>query len=185
MAAEKGRSRVARFVPPVTISNPDLLARGSDDNFREAIYLFVKVLGRFIVCREAFGREIGLTGSQFAVLVGVAYCQGETGVTMKELSHHVHLASTHVTTEVGRLNRRKLVLKRSGRDDRRNILVSLTAEGQRTVRSVAPLVRRINDLLFSGISAAELLATQAVFTKLSVNSEIVIAELKRIERDRT
>ena len=181
----RSRSRAAAFVPPVTISNRQLLLDGSDNNFRQVIYLFVKVLGRLMTCRDAFGRRIDLTGSQFAVLMGVAYSQGRWGVTLKELSRHVHLASTHVTTEVGRLTTLGLLDKRSGEDDRRNVLVSLTADGVEAVKQVTPLVRKINDLLFSEISATELLAAQATFARISTNSEAALAEIKRFEQEGT
>jgi len=181
----RSRSRPAAFVPPVTISNRQLLLDGSDNNFRQVIYLFVKVLGRLMTCRDASGRRIDLTGSQFAVLMGVAYSQGSWGVTLKELSRHVHLASTHVTTEVGRLTTLGLLDKRSGEDDRRNVLVSLTADGVEAVKQVTPLVRKINDLLFSEISATELLAAQATFARISTNSEAALAEIKRFEQEGT
>jgi MarR family transcriptional regulator, organic hydroperoxide resistance regulator len=178
-SATKGRNASpALFLPPLTISSPELLIGGSDDEFRHVVYLFVKVLGRFIACREAFGHAINLTGSQFIVLIGVAYRQGENGVTVKELSRYVQLAPTHVTTEVGRLSRRGLVKKAAGTDDRRSVLVKLTPQGEATVVRVAPFVRRINDILFGGVTAAEFAAAHATFAKLARNSEYALAELK-------
>lgn len=177
-ATKRRSASAAGFLLPVTISSPELLIGGSDDEFRHVIYLFVKVLGRLITCREAFGRAINLTGSQFIVLVGVAYRQGDDGVTVKELSRYVQLAPTHVTTEVGRLSRRGLVKKAAGTDDRRSVLVRLTPQGEAIVTRVAPFVRRINDILFGGVTAAEFAAAHATFAKLSRNSEYVLAELK-------
>lgn len=175
----KGTRQSGGFSPPITISSPELLIDGSDDEFRQVVYLFVKVLGRLMTCREAFGSKINLTGSQFAVLVGVAYRQGEIGVTVKELARYVHLAPTHVTTEVGRLHRRGLLEKKAATEDRRSVLVSLTPRGETTVATVAPFVRRINDILFGGVTAAEFAAAHAAFAKLSRNSEYVLAELKQ------
>jgi MarR family transcriptional regulator, organic hydroperoxide resistance regulator len=178
-ARKRVAARPGGFSPPSMISSPELLIGGSDDEFRQVVYLFVKVLGRFMACREAFGTAINLTGSQFAVLVGVAYRQGESGVTVKELARYVHLAPTHVTTEVGRLHRRGLLEKKAGTEDRRSVLVSLTAQGETTVAAVAPFVRRINDILFGGVTATEFAAAHATFAKLSRNSEYVLAELKQ------
>jgi MarR family transcriptional regulator, organic hydroperoxide resistance regulator len=178
---KKAVSRAAEFSPPSMISSPELLMGGSDDEFREVVYLFVKVLGRLMTCREAFGRAINLTGSQFAVLIGVAYRQGESGTTVKELSRYVHLAPTHVTTEVGRLHRRGLLRKKVDTEDRRSVLVSLTTQGEATVAAVAPFVRRINDILFGGVTAPEFLAAHATFAKLARNSEYVLTELKQME----
>src|SRR5262245_27224860 len=88
--------RQGKFKPPLTVSHMRLLEQGSDFAFRDTIYLMVLALGRLLGCRDAFGRGVGLTGSQFAVLLGVAYQQGDKGVTIRDLSDHVHLASTHV-----------------------------------------------------------------------------------------
>ncbi|WP_187968467.1 MarR family winged helix-turn-helix transcriptional regulator [Aquibium microcysteis] len=182
-SARQPRTLDRSFTPPLTVSHADLLVNGSDDRFRQMIYLFVEVLGRMNMCREAFGRSIGLTGSQFAVLVGVAYRQGEQGVTIKKLAQYIHLAPTHVTTEVGRLIRKGLLSKCADSDDRRSVLVSLTAEGQDTVNTVSVFVRRVNDILFQGIVAADIDNAESMFNRLSRNSEFAIAELKVAERD--
>src|SRR6516164_6089342 len=120
------RARRGAFAPPATTSHAALLVAGSDVAFRETLYLMVLAFGRLIACREAFGRALGLTGSQFAVLFGVAYVQGRDGVSIRRLAEHVQLASTHVTTEVGRLARKGLLAKTANRRDRRGVLVKLT-----------------------------------------------------------
>lgn len=181
--AKQPRHAKRLFSPPLTVSHASLLVDGSDDRFRQLIYLFVEVLGRMNMCREAFGRSIGLTGSQFAVLVGVAYRQGEQGVTVKRLAQYIHLAPTHVTTEVGRLIRKGLLSKCAADDDRRSVLVSLTREGEETVTSVSEFVRRVNDILFDGVSARDVDNAESLFNRLSRNSEFAIAELKVAERE--
>lgn len=171
-----------QFLPPLTVSHPALLIDGTDDTLRHVIYLFVEVLSRLTVCREAFGRAIGLTGSQFAVLFGVAYRQGADGVSIKRLAQYVHLAPTHVTTEVGRLIRMGLINKQAAKDDKRSVLVSLTPRGQETVNSVAPFVTRVNDVLFEGMTAKELSIAEKLFSRLSHNSEFALAEVKVTQR---
>ncbi|MER2537380.1 MAG: winged helix DNA-binding protein [Rhizobiaceae bacterium] len=178
--AEANRSP---YVPPLTVSHDALLVDGSDDRFRQLIYLFVEVLGRMNMCREAFGRSIGLTGSQFAVLVGVAHRQQTQGVTIKKLAQYIHLAPTHVTTEVGRLIRKGLLSKSASDDDRRSVLVRLTREGEDMVSSVNIFVRRVNDILFDGLTSADIDHAEGMFNRLSRNSEFAIAELKVAERE--
>src|SRR5258708_39735313 len=100
------RSRTsAGFVPPLTVSHGELLTSGSDVAFRQTLYLMVLGFGRLMSCREAFGRALALTGSQFAVLSGAAYAQGRDGVSNRSLADHIQLPPTHVTTAVGRLLR--------------------------------------------------------------------------------
>src|SRR5215471_2142482 len=131
------------FSPPRTVSHGALLQAGSDVAFRETLYLMVLTFGRLITCREAFGRALGLTGSQFAVLIGAAYAQGRDGVSIRALADHVQLASTHVTTEVGRLIRKGLLAKAVNPRDRRGVLVTLSQRGEAAVDEVAPFLRRV------------------------------------------
>ncbi|HEV2508425.1 MarR family winged helix-turn-helix transcriptional regulator [Bosea sp. (in: a-proteobacteria)] len=167
------------FTPPLTISRAEFLGQGSDRAFREAIYTTVLALESLLKCREIFGRVLGLTGSQFAVLMGAAYRQGEHGVSIRELAEHVRLAAPHVTTEVGRLIHRGLLTKRQDEVDRRSVLVSLSPDGKDAVRSIAPIVRRVNDLLFEGISAAELAIVEKLLRRLTLNADLIFAQVRR------
>ena len=110
-----------RYRPPVTISREDFLIEGSDADFRRSIYAMIQSVGRLLACRDAFGRELDLTPSQFAVLMGVAHCQQREGVIIKDLADHVGLAATHVTTEVGRLERAGYLIKKPSPADRRSV----------------------------------------------------------------
>lgn len=182
--SEKKADPKTGFVPPLTISHRRILSKGRDDEFRQTIYLIVQVLGRLEACRAAFGRALGLTGSQFAVLIGVAYQQGEVGVKINALAKYVQLASTHVTTEVGVLSRRGLLVKHVDAEDRRSVLVKLSPEGEAAVEQVAPFLRRVNDQLFNDISREQITKLREIFTTLSFNSEFAMAEVRRYERER-
>jgi DNA-binding MarR family transcriptional regulator len=144
------------YKAPATISRDEFLVDGSDRDFRRSIYALVQCVGRLLACRDAFGKELDLTPSQFAVLMGVAHSQGSDGITIRELSEHVALASTHVTTEVGRLERAGLLTKRPSETDRRSVWVSLTRQGEEEIARVTPFIRRINDVLFRDIDATSL-----------------------------
>ena len=172
----------AGFRPPRTISRRDYLRNGGDEWFREVIYSTVEALGRLLACRNAFGRALGLTASQFAVLMGVAFRQGGGGVSIRDLARHVALAPTHVTTEVGRLIRRGYLAKRPSPTDRRSVLVSLTAPGESAITGVAPLVRRTNDILFEGLAAKDLEIVCRTMRRVTSNSELALAEIRRRER---
>ena len=173
-----------RFEIPFTVSHPALLCGGTDDRFRETLYQMVLAFGRLITCREAFGRAIGLTGSQFAVLVGTAYRQGDGGVTIRVLADHVLLAPTHVTTEVGRLIRKGLLVKRPNAEDGRSVLVSLSPRGEAAILELSPFLQRINDLLFENVSQAELAALSAFLEKFVANSDRAVAEIRRTDAAR-
>jgi DNA-binding MarR family transcriptional regulator len=169
---------------PITISRKDYLKGGSDVDFRESIYVLVQSVSMLLKFRNVFGRALDLTANQYIVLIGVAYREGDNGVSIKEIAEHVALASSHVTTEVGRLERKGLLRKRVNAHDRRGILVSLSKNGREAVERVAPLVRRVNDLLFENISRSQLEAAQHAARNLVKNAGRALAELKRERRRR-
>jgi DNA-binding MarR family transcriptional regulator len=189
MAVKKTDKRTAskagrEFVPPVTVTLPAMLADGGDVDFRETVYLMVLAFGRLHSCREAFGRALSLTASQFIVLIGTAYRQGREGVTIRALADHTQLAATHVTTEVGRLIAKGLLTKQANSRDRRSVLVRLSPKGETAIRSVNPLLRRVNDQLFKNVSQAEFATVSRFLAKFAQNSEDALIEIQRAERER-
>jgi DNA-binding MarR family transcriptional regulator len=167
------------YRPPVTISRKEFLVQGSDAEFRRSIYALVQSVGRLLACRDAFGRELDLTPSQFVVLMGVAQAQGTGGVTIRELADHIALASTHVTTEVRRLEEAGLLVKRPSPVDKRSVRVFLQPQGEQEVARVAPFIRLINDVLFEDIDPDALKTAQAVARQLILNSESAFAEIRK------
>lgn len=177
--------RGKEFVPPATITHPSLLKSGGDVAFREMLYLMVLAFGRLYTCREAFGRSLGLTASQFIVLIGTAYRQGSKGVSIRGLADHTQLAATHVTTEVGRLIGEGLLTKQASTSDRRSVLVRLTPKGEDAIRTVNPLLRRVNDLLFTDVSREDFAVLSRFLEKFALNSEYALAEIRRSDRQRS
>jgi DNA-binding MarR family transcriptional regulator len=167
------------YRPPLTISRDDFLVDGSDASFRRSIYTLVQCVSRLLSCRDAFGRELDLTPSQFAVLMGVAHAQGAEGVIIRELADDVALAPTHVTTEVGRLENAGFLTKRQCDTDRRSVRVSLLPHAEAEIARVAPFVRLVNDMLFRGIDAKSLGVAHQVARQLVLNSETALAEIRR------
>lgn len=170
--------------PPRTITREDYMSGASDTPFRTGIYRFIQAARRLGDCREAFGRHVDLTPSQFLVLMGVAHARDSGGIAIANIAANVGLAATHVTTEVGRLINLGLLVKNPSPLDRRSVLVSLTGSGEKAVRDVAVLVRRINDILFQGISREDFDTTVAVSERLLRNAEYAATELRVIEGDR-
>jgi DNA-binding MarR family transcriptional regulator len=167
----------AGFVPPLTVSHGALLTSGSDVAFRQTLYLMVLGFGRLMSCREAFGRALALTGSQFAVLIGTAYAQGRNGVSIRALAGHIQLAPTHVTTEVGRLIRKGLLVKKTNPRDRRGVLVTLSRRGEAAVRQLAPFLRRVNDLLFQNVRRKDFATVSRFLEVFALNSQEALEEI--------
>jgi MarR family transcriptional regulator, organic hydroperoxide resistance regulator len=175
--------RGSEFVPPVTTTLPAMLTAGSDVSFRETLYQMGFAFSRLMSCREAFGRQLSLTASQFIVLIGTAYRQGAEGVSIRDLADHTQLAATHVTTEVGLLVRRGLLMKSANPKDRRGVLVRLTTKGESAIRDITPLLRRVNDCLFRNVSREDFAVVARFLSIFVLNTENALAEIRRAERE--
>ena len=184
VAKGNGTGRAKEFASPTTVTLPAMLVDGDDLQFRETIYLMALAFGRLYSCREAFGRALALTASQFIVLIGTAHRQGRDGVTIRALADHTQLAATHVTTEVGRLIDKGLLIKEANHRDRRSVLVRLSAKGEAAIRAVNPLLRRVNDRLFQNVSRSEFEALSRFLKKVAHNGEEALFEIRRAERER-
>src|SRR5215471_15686067 len=176
-AAASVRPGRPSFRPPLTVSHKELLTAGADVMFRQSLYLMVFAFSRLQTCREAFGRALRLTG--------IAYRQGHEGVSIRALADHIQLAPTHVTTEVGRLIGKGLLIKAVNRHDRRGVLVQLSRQGEAAVGEVAPFVRRVNDRLFADITRRDLAVVSSFLSQFARNSEEALDEIRRTERTRS
>ncbi|HVO15628.1 MAG TPA: MarR family winged helix-turn-helix transcriptional regulator [Alphaproteobacteria bacterium] len=183
------RSRPGRrgtFVPPLTVTLPAVLTDGSDREFRRVIYGLFVCAARLHDIRDAFGRRIAMTGARYTVLIATAHLQGGAGVGVRTLADYLHVAPPHVTTEVGKLVAAGLLGKERNPDDGRGVLVSLTPKGAEALEALAPFLRRINDILFDGITRAEFAAVVRFIDKFVVNTgraELAIAEDERGRRN--
>ena len=106
------------------------------------------------------------------MLIGTAYRQGSEGVSIRALADHTQLAATHVTTEVGRLIGKGLLTKQASTRDRRSVLVRLTPKGEDAIRTVNPLLRRVNDLLFPDVSREDFAVRVALPRKIRAQQRI-------------
>jgi len=65
------------------------------------------------------------------------------------------------------------------------VLISLTTSGKKYVERVSPLVQRVNDRLFAGISAKDFEVVGKTLNRIALNSELAVAELRmqKLKRD--
>lgn len=148
----KRRMPVSRAVndyhPQLTVSHRALLVRGSDVEFRRLIYRLILVEERLRHVRAYFGRQIGLTGPQYLLLISVAYLQGATGIAIHSLARNLRVTSAFITSETRPLIKRGLLTKRTNPHDSRSRLLSVTAAGRRRIEEMVPEVRAVNDRFF-------------------------------------
>jgi DNA-binding MarR family transcriptional regulator len=113
---------------------------------------------------------------------GVASRKASGGITVRALAEHVQIAPTHVPTEVGRLVEMNLLAKLPNKNDGRSVLIKLTAQGQRAVTHVHPLLRRSSEVLFQDIKTEDILQLQRLLQTLAIQSEIALDEVQRHNR---
>jgi len=140
------------YHPPLTVSHRALLVEGSDIEFRRLILRLLQIEERLRHARAYLGRQAGLTGPQYSLLMAVAYLQGETGIAVRALARELRVTSAFITSESRRLIERGLLAKRQNPHDSRSTLVTVTPAGRRAIERLVPEVRAINDLFFGHLS---------------------------------
>ena len=105
--------------------------------------------------REA--RDVGVSPEQVAILVTIKYTPG---VCSGELAAAERVSAAAMSKLVSRLERDGLVERTPSETDRRRVGLTLTAEGQRTLRRVrsrrtAWLATRLRDLDPASLAAVE------------------------------
>ena len=172
------------YRPPLSVTLPDMLVDGSDETFRRLIYGLFVVRDRLDTCRDAFGREVGLSRSQYWLLIAVARMQGEKGTGLRAIADQLMVAPSFVTMEVNKLVAGGLIAKVPNPDDRRGVLVSLTPEGEATLDRLAPFLQEINDTLFDGVDRREFETVLRFIDRFVVNTALAVGKVERRDRER-
>lgn len=172
------------YTPPLSISRPDCLEKGRDDRLRALLHALFVTAARFEDVRGAFGRRLGATGPQYTILAAIAERQKDAGVGIRALADHLHVATSHITTEVNKLVSLGLVEKRANPADGRGVLARLTRSGEAALDRLGPFRREINNILFDGLSRAEFQAVARLFERFLVNTERALDRIGLEERER-
>jgi MarR family transcriptional regulator, organic hydroperoxide resistance regulator len=137
----------------LTVSLPQFLIDGTDLQFREFVAdLFAATAGMQSL-RRALAKSIDLSAAEFSVLLATWHLQKKGRVGVTAVARHLHVAAAHVTSEIGKLVERDLIKKTQDAKDTRAVTLVLTRRGEGILAKLAPLLRRINDRLFSGNTA--------------------------------
>ena len=110
---------------------------------------------------EEAARKVGLTPQHHQLLLGVAGFTGEGRATISDLAEFLQVRHHSVVGLVDRAQTMGLVRRETNPDDRREVHVSLTADGARKLRVLSSMhrkelngMRRSLDLLDFGTPAA-------------------------------
>ena len=180
-AGDDSKPQSPLLQPPLSVTRPELLKNGSDTAFREVIWGLLVVANRMQKFPEAFGRYIGISSAQYAVLIATAHIQERAGVGIRRLADHMHLPAPHVTTTVGKLVVAGLLAKRPNPDDGRGVLISVTSAGEAALRHLAPFQQQINDELFGRFTEQEFKAFAAMIDTFVGNSARALDKVTKLE----
>jgi DNA-binding MarR family transcriptional regulator len=123
---------------------------------------------------RVYARRYRIGVPEWRVLVTL----GQYGVmTGKAIGAHTHMHKTKVSRAVALLEKRKLLVRRSNRDDMRESFLSLTANGRAMYEEVAPhaldFARRLTEIL----TPADRDAFNRAIKQLTERSAQLVAEM--------
>ena len=154
LKAKARKSTSANYGLPLTISLPALLNnKESDQQFRRLIQDLLTLARRLETARDYFGRRINVTGPQYNLLMTVAQLEGATGVSIGVVAQAMHVSSSFVTAETGKLSDAGLLRKVPNPSDGRSALLKLTPLGRTKVHGLFGEIRAVNDLFFGPLNA--------------------------------
>lgn len=151
---------------PLTVSRPELLVEGNDAAFRRLIHDALAFSARIQGVRGCLGELIGLSGSQYTILITIAHRENGAGTGVNAVAEHLHLSGAFVTIEVNKLMAAGLVAKETNPDDRRRVLLTTTPKARRMLGALAKVQAPVNDTLFGPLTREEFQVVSAVLPRL-------------------
>src|SRR5580704_14975771 len=152
--------------PPLTVSLPNLIDNGSDDDFRKLVHGLLALGARLESVRSGFGTLIGLSGIQYTILISVGHLEIESNASVTRVARHLSLSGAFVTVETGKLIKLGLLTKQTDPKDRRRVCLRMTSKGLDLLASLAPAQRKVNDVLFEPIEAEQFPALRNLVDRL-------------------
>jgi DNA-binding MarR family transcriptional regulator len=92
---------------------------------------------RFLRLREVAARAANVEPQQYLVLLHVKGLEGREPATIGALAERAQIQQHGVVQLVDRLERRRMVARRRGADDRRQVVVTLRPKGEAVLRRLA------------------------------------------------
>ena len=133
-----------------------------DAEFRDFIADLFAMAAGMQSLRRAIGRRMGLGGTELGILLSVGRLAPQGAVSVRQVADHLHVAATHITTEVNTLVTKGLLEKQASELDSRAVELSVTAAGAQLLQSISPNLQMINEALFDH-PKAEVISEQRRF----------------------
>jgi len=169
--------------PPLTVSRPQLLVNGSDQEFRRLVHGLFAFLAIHTSIRDCYAELIGLGGQQYTILLCIRQLASTKPVSVRTIADHLRLSGSFITVETNKLEKMGLVRKQRQSGDRRMLSLKLTGRGNVLLDSIAPLRRRVNDVEFEKLTSAEFRQLVTVVYQLIDSGERALSLLQFLRED--
>lgn len=173
----KATSGKAKAAPAKTVTKKELLTKGSDANFRQYIHDLFAFSVRMQDVRNRFGAFVGVSGSQYIILLALSNLQGKEGVGVNVIAKHLQLSSAFITMEINNLVTAGLVDKATDPDDRRRVRLMLSPEGAQRLEDLKTIQAPVNDAIYSSLTREEFETLRDVMSRLVQHSAEALALL--------
>lgn len=148
-------TEVESGLPALTISREELLTGGTDVAFRGLLHNFFAFAARMEAVRSKFGSFIGLSSTQYMILISIARTADPEDRGINQIADHLHLSGAFVTLEVNKLVKAKYVSKQPHPTDGRRIILSVTEQGRFHLEQLARFQQPVNDVIFGTLTAEQ------------------------------
>jgi len=160
---------------PATVSRRALLVKGSDAEFRSLIHDLIAYGHRLDACRDAFARIAGISGVQYEILMLVSRADG---LSIGEVASRLHRSGAFITIEANRMAAAGIIDKVADPADGRKVLLRMNGKSYVLLERLAPYQRRVNDVLFEGIDAAQFRRLRGLARDLVASGDRAVAMLE-------
>ncbi len=110
-------------------------------------------------------------------------CRLKKGITIKQLSEGLGLDSSAVSTLVARMEKKGLILRTHGVEDRRTVLVELTHEGHELKEDMNAKSDLLASSMSINITEEESKVLQSIVMKIKLNREPMVRSQTRVFND--
>jgi DNA-binding MarR family transcriptional regulator len=188
-APHRGKPTIKVLKPPhrpLTVGRSELLVEGSDKNFRRLVNALLPFLTLHSAIRNGYAELLGLNGPAYSILLCVRTLGDNGPVNIRTIADQLRMSGSFITAETNLLERKGLVSKRRGHDDKRLVWVTLRPKAVALLDSIAPLRQRVNDVQFGCLSRDEFQLLVPLVERLVQSGEralALLAFLKQPESD--